>query len=233
MDIFQQPGDWQLRPSRDLIGLYSGKDKSEVGEKCKPNEVDVAEVWREYYHLKSQRIKEYKEQIHAPYLAGLERLDFDPDKFPSVKTLRCALAPVRWDIAVVPGFIPSRDYASYMVAGIFPIAATVRSGKHMQHSPVPDAIHDIWGHLPLLFDQDYRDFLNRIAKAMFTAKAEEHELAIFNARNSLGLLEAFERNSIEAIDAARRELTFLEAAERRSPSLFTKLSRFFWGWITA
>lgn len=183
-------------------------------------------VWKCFYNKKMQFIKRHEKHIYASYLSGLERLHFERDRFPSLLEIRERLKPIGWDVIAVPGFIPGREYANYLLNRVFPIASNVRTLKHFMHAMVPDSIHDIWGHLPLLFDSEYTHFLLTIAEAISNTKVGQRELAIYNARNELGSLEESGRE-ISKIAQAREELMRLEKEEHANPEHFTRMSRFF------
>ena len=91
---------------------------------------------------------------------------------------------------------------------------------------MPDALHDIWGHLPFLFDETYSEYLLLIADAIVQTAQGPLEVQLYEARKELGRLEA-RHASMPVICDARRRLDDLEAIERTSPQLSTRLSRLF------
>lgn len=213
----------QLLRKLDDVTLTKEKGKGEVLNFAEGNN---NKVWQAFYDEKMKFINEYKKYIHTPYLSGLDRLNFPRNRFPSILEIKEKLKSVGWDVIVVPGFIPGREYANHLLNRQFPLASNVRSLKHVKHAKAPDAIHDMWGHLPLLFDEDYSHFLHSIAKEISKTKVGKRELAIYNARNELGLLEESGKDS-GGITAARNKLMRLEKEEFADPEHFTRMSRLF------
>ena len=183
-------------------------------------------VWRRIHADRQALLAHFGDRIYPSYAHGLSRLALPAHRFPRRSELDAALAPVGWRIAWVPGFIPGREFARLIGDRCFPVAANVRPVAHIDHAPTPDAIHDIWGHLPLLFDEEYTDYLCDISNAMAAAPQDGVEAAIFGARESLGDLTAG-MAPVDEIEEARLQLVQLEAREREHSSLFTRLSRLF------
>src|SRR6266487_1469274 len=51
--------------------------------------------------------------------------------------------------------LPALEFAQLIRDRCFPLSAGVRALEFVDHAPMPDALHDIWGHLPFLFDETY------------------------------------------------------------------------------
>jgi phenylalanine-4-hydroxylase len=183
-------------------------------------------VWRTAWHMRAEFLRDCASAIPTSYLRGVRALHLHPDGFPTLPELNDALSDVGWQVAWVPGFIPNRIFADLIRRRIFPIAAGVRAPEFIDHAPTPDALHDIWGHLPFLFDESYTEYLLSIADAILQAPPNPREALIFDARTELGKLESAHA-AAAAIREAQCQLDDLEALERTSPPLATRLSRLF------
>ena len=86
--------------------------------------------------------------------------------------------------------------------------------------------HDIWGHLPFLFDETYSEYLLLITGAILRTAQGPLEVQLYEARKELARVEAAHAPA-SAIRDAHQRLDELEAIERASPQLSTRLSRLF------
>jgi phenylalanine-4-hydroxylase len=189
------------------------------------NENGVA-VWREAWRRRQEFLSECAGAIHPAYFRGLQALELRPDRFPTLPEVNDVLANVGWRAAWVPGFIPAREFADLIRGRCFPLSAGVRPLEFVDHAPAPDALHDIWGHLPFLFDETYSEYLLLITGAMLKTAQGPLEVELYEARKELGGLQASHAPAA-AIREAHRRLDELEAVERTAPQLSTRLSRLF------
>jgi phenylalanine-4-hydroxylase len=189
------------------------------------NENGVA-VWRESWTRRQEFLRDCAGAIHPAYFRGLQALELRPDRFPTLPEVNDVLASVGWRAAWVPGFIPPREFAELIRGRCFPLSAGVRPLEFVDHAPSPDALHDIWGHLPFLFDETYSEYLLLITGAMLGAAQSPLEGQLYEARKNLGRLQAVRAPAAELREAHRR-LDELETSERSAPQLSTRLSRLF------
>jgi phenylalanine-4-hydroxylase len=126
------------------------------------------EVWREVLARNAALIAQYGTRMHPAYAAGMRDLAL-PNRVPRIEELNERLAPTGWSTVCVDGYIPSSAYAGLMSESIFPISRTVRRAEHIDFAPEPDLVHDVLGHLPMLFCAEYRLYLKRLAKVMSAA----------------------------------------------------------------
>jgi len=95
-----------------------------------------------------------EEFIHAlPQLAGgrgIPRFDAISDK------LRRA---TRWEIVAVPGLIPEQAFFQLLAARRFPLTVWLRKPEEFDYIVEPDVFHDLYGHVPLLFNPVFADYM--------------------------------------------------------------------------
>ena len=74
-----------------------------------------------------------------------------------------ALASARlgtgWSLVGVPGLIPERDFFTHLAARRFPVTTWIRRPDELDYVVEPDIFHDFQGHVPLLTQPDFADFL--------------------------------------------------------------------------
>lgn len=84
-----------------------------------------------------------------------------PDAIPDFNLLNeLLLDSVSWQIEVVPGHIPVKDFFELLAQRRFPSSTWLRSRSQLDYLEEPDMFHDIYGHIPLLIDPRYADAMH-------------------------------------------------------------------------
>lgn len=95
----------------------------------------------------------------AQFLAGLGALDLPPGipRFDAASDiLRRATG---WEIVPVPGLIPEAHFFAHLAQRRFPVTVWLRTADEMDYLVEPDVFHDFFGHVPLLCDPVFADFV--------------------------------------------------------------------------
>lgn len=69
-----------------------------------------------------------------------------------------------WRIHVVQGLIPVEEFFQLLAEKRFPSSTWLRSKDSMDYLEEPDMFHDIFGHIPLLSNPVYSDFMVEFGK---------------------------------------------------------------------
>ena len=64
-----------------------------------------------------------------------------------------------WEIVGVPGLIPEVPFFSLLANRKFPVTDWIRSPKEFDYIVEPDVFHDLFGHVPLLFNPVFADHM--------------------------------------------------------------------------
>lgn len=64
-----------------------------------------------------------------------------------------------WQIACVPGLIPEEAFFALLAARKFPVTDWIRRPEEFDYVVEPDIFHDLFGHVPLLFDPTFADYM--------------------------------------------------------------------------
>ncbi len=64
-----------------------------------------------------------------------------------------------WEIVAVPGLIPEEAFFSLLSRRMFPVTDWIRSDAEFDYVVEPDVFHDLFGHVPLLFDPMFADYM--------------------------------------------------------------------------
>ncbi|MFT4566248.1 MAG: phenylalanine-4-hydroxylase [Saprospiraceae bacterium] len=113
-----------------------------------------------YYHQ-----MEILPQLSAPeYLEGIHKCGFVKDSVPNFSEVNKALdSATGWSIYVVPGLIDNRAFFEHLSRKEFPATTWLRSLAQLNYLEEPDMFHDVFGHIPLLSEQFFCDYLQRLS----------------------------------------------------------------------
>lgn len=94
------------------------------------------------------------------FLAGLEALALPADRVPDFADLNARLgAATGWRIVAVPGLIPDLVFFEHLANRRFPVTWWLREPAQLDYLPEPDLFHDLFGHVPLLTNPVFADYL--------------------------------------------------------------------------
>lgn len=64
-----------------------------------------------------------------------------------------------WRIVAVPGLIPEREFFQHLARRRFPVTVWIRRRDELDYLVEPDLFHDFFGHVPLLTEPAFADFV--------------------------------------------------------------------------
>jgi len=65
----------------------------------------------------------------------------------------------RWEIVAVPGLIPEEAFFALLAQRRFPVTGWIRKPEEFDYVVEPDVFHDLFGHVPLLFNPMFADYM--------------------------------------------------------------------------
>ncbi len=77
----------------------------------------------------------------------------------------------RWEIVAVPGLIPEVPFFSLLAKRRFPVTDWLREPEEFDYIVEPDVFHDLFGHVPMLFNPVLADYVQRYGEAGLKADA--------------------------------------------------------------
>ncbi len=106
----------------------------------------------------------------ALFLAGLDRFRMAATGIPEFKRLNDILrAATGWQVVAVPGLVPDDVFFAHLAARRFPAARFIRRADQLDYIEAPDVFHDVFGHVPMLLDPNYGDFMQAYGRAGIAA----------------------------------------------------------------
>jgi phenylalanine-4-hydroxylase len=97
---------------------------------------------------------------------GLATLQLGGSGIPDYRDLNGRLsATTGWTVVAVPGAIPNNAFFAHLAGRRFPVANFLRGPEALDYSEEPDMFHDLFGHLPMLTDPTFADFMQTYGEA--------------------------------------------------------------------
>ena len=120
-------------------------------------------VWKTLF---SRQMEQLPGLASTVFLQGVEAAGFRPDAIPDFeKDINPRLqALTGWKVVDVPGLIPEMDFFIMLSQRQFPASTWLRSPDQIDYLEEPDMFHDTFGHIPVLTNQAFCDFLSRLSE---------------------------------------------------------------------
>jgi phenylalanine-4-hydroxylase len=98
------------------------------------------------------------------FLAALPSLGVR-DRIPRFEEINERLyKATRWEIVAVPGLIPEVPFFTLLANCKFPVTDWIRTPAEFDYIVEPDVFHDLFGHVPLLFNPIFADHMQEYGK---------------------------------------------------------------------
>jgi phenylalanine-4-hydroxylase len=115
------------------------------------------EVWRTLYRRQSELLVG---RACNEFMTGLAALDIGPDRIPKfVEVNRVLRAATGWELIAVEGLLPDLTFFEHLAAKRFPVTWWIRKPEQIDYISEPDLFHDFFGHVPLLANPVFGDYL--------------------------------------------------------------------------
>nr|WP_315384607.1 phenylalanine 4-monooxygenase [uncultured Sphingomonas sp.] len=96
----------------------------------------------------------------AAYLKGLEALRLSESGIPNFEELSERLMQLTgWQVVAVPGLVPDDVFFDHMANRRFVAGNFIRRPDQLDYIQEPDVFHDVFGHVPMLADPVFADYL--------------------------------------------------------------------------
>ncbi len=106
----------------------------------------------------------------SAFLAGLDKLNLDRGGVPDFGELSEELGRLTgWSVVPVPMLIPDHVFFWHLANRRFPAGNFIRTRETFDYIQEPDVFHDVFGHVPMLTDPVYADYMQEYGKAGWKA----------------------------------------------------------------
>ena len=117
------------------------------------------------------------------FLRAQEAMGMTPDGIPRFDDLNAALAGTTgFRIVAVEGLLPELDFFDHLAHRRFPVTWWIRRPDQVDYIEEPDLFHDLFGHVPLLMDPVFADYLQAFGRGGVKAHALGPDALMFLAR---------------------------------------------------
>jgi phenylalanine-4-hydroxylase len=181
-------------------------------------------VWRFVVQQAHERLCE---TAHPAYESGFSAAGITVDRIPRIEEMSRRLERFGFRAVCVDGFIPPRAFQAFQALGVLPIAADIRTSRHLAYTPAPDIIHEAAGHAPFLAEPHYARYIRRIGGVAEKAFSSLADRRVYEAIYTLSEVKENPASTAHEIELAEQAL--VHAKEDIGPASEAALiARLFW-----
>ena len=119
-------------------------------------------VWKELFCRQQENLMQKGTTLHNESVTLLNNV-FNAGSIPKLADLSSALLKrTGWQIHIVEGFIPAVEFLSLLADKKFAASTWLRQPEQLDYLEEPDMFHDVFGHLPILCDENYAAFVHKV-----------------------------------------------------------------------
>lgn len=116
------------------------------------------ELWRKLYQRQAALLPG---RACDEFIEALAKMDISAGIPVFEKTSNALFAATGWTIVAVPGLIPELTFFDHLANRRFPVTVWLRKPEEFNYIVEPDVFHDFFGHVPLLFNPVFADYMQR------------------------------------------------------------------------
>ena len=106
----------------------------------------------------------------SAFMRGTEKLDLGRGGVPDFDRITEELDTLTgWSVVPVPMLIPDHVFFWHLANRRFPAGNFIRTRETFEYIQEPDVFHDVFGHVPMLTDPTYADYMQEYGKAGWKA----------------------------------------------------------------
>ncbi len=114
------------------------------------------DIWRTLYRRQAAMLPNL---ACDAFLDGLEKLSL-ADGIPDFENLSERLSALTgWSVVAVPGLVPDDVFFEHLANRRFPAGRFIRGQHQLDYLQEPDVFHDVFGHVPMLTDPVFADYM--------------------------------------------------------------------------
>jgi phenylalanine-4-hydroxylase len=119
-------------------------------------------VWKQLFGRQNENLKKKGTLLHVESVLQLQQI-FNENSIPHLAELSNALLEkTGWQIHIVKGFIPAIDFLELLAEKKFAASTWLRKPEELDYLEEPDMFHDVFGHLPILSNKAYANFVHKV-----------------------------------------------------------------------
>jgi len=123
---------------------------------------DEHAIWDFLYRRQREMLQD---RADPAMLRGLETLDLNRGGIPDFARINLELkARTGFEVVAVPGLVPDEVFFNHLANRRFPAGQFIRTRAQLDYLQEPDIFHDVFGHVPLLTDPIFADYIEAYGK---------------------------------------------------------------------
>ncbi|MFT3726185.1 MAG: phenylalanine 4-monooxygenase [Hyphomonadaceae bacterium] len=123
---------------------------------------DEHAVWDFLYR---RQLDILKDRADPAMLQGLETLNLNRGGIPNFSVINEELkARTGFTVVAVPGLVPDEVFFTHLANRRFPAGQFIRGRHQLDYLQEPDIFHDVFGHVPLLTNPVFADYMEAYGK---------------------------------------------------------------------
>jgi len=128
-------------------------------------------VWRTLFERQAALLPG---RVTPEFLDGMNRLEIAADGIPDFRRLNEMLdRATGWSIVAVPGLVPDAIFFEHLANRRFPSTCFIRSREQLDYLQEPDVFHDVFGHVPLLVNPVFADYMQAYGEGGLKAAGQD------------------------------------------------------------
>ncbi len=114
-------------------------------------------VWDTLFARQSAMLQD---RAAPAFLRGIEVLKMTRPGIPDFAELSARLMDLTgWQVVAVPGLVPDAVFYGHLAERRFVAGRFIRGADSLDYLELPDVFHDVFGHVPLLADPVFADYM--------------------------------------------------------------------------
>lgn len=143
-------------------------DDPVVARQTPRSDFSIDQCWSEYSAdehavwdlLYARQLDILAERAAPEFLNGLKTLELSRSGIPNLERLNPSLnALTGWEIVMVPHLVPDDVFFRHLANRRFPAGRFIRRRDQLDYLQEPDVFHDIFGHVPMLANPVFADYM--------------------------------------------------------------------------
>ena len=120
---------------------------------------DEHDIWRTLY---KRQLDILPNRAISLFMDSLSTLGINQDRIPDFNDVNDILKKrTGWQVVPVPGLIPDEPFFELLANRRFPAGNFIRQKNQMDYIQEPDVFHDLFGHVPILADPVFADYMEQ------------------------------------------------------------------------
>ena len=126
-------------------------------------------VWRQLYERQRALLVG---RACDEFLQAQDAMGMTPDRIPKFADINRVLgAATGWTLIGVEGLLPELDFFDHLAHRRFPVTWWIRRPEQVDYIEEPDLFHDLFGHVPLLMNPLFADYMQAYGRGGLKAHA--------------------------------------------------------------